>query len=61
MKGWAPGRKIYFAMQLSKPFVSSEIVSEEKRSESEPAGSEGDIAEVSGAFSNHGRRSDLSV
>ena len=31
VKGWAPGREIYFAMQFSKPFVSSEIVSEEKR------------------------------
>ncbi|MGA8432364.1 MAG: GH92 family glycosyl hydrolase [Candidatus Sulfotelmatobacter sp.] len=30
MKGWAPGREIYFAMQFSKPFASSEIVSEEK-------------------------------
>jgi predicted alpha-1,2-mannosidase len=34
MKGWAPGREIYFAMQFSKPFVSSEIVSEEKRLDS---------------------------
>ena len=31
VKGWAPGREIYFAMRFSKPFVSSEIVSEEKR------------------------------
>jgi predicted alpha-1,2-mannosidase len=31
MKGWAPGREIYFAMQFSKPFASSEIVSDEKR------------------------------
>jgi putative alpha-1,2-mannosidase len=31
VKGWAPGREIYFAKQFSKPFVSSEIVSEEKR------------------------------
>jgi predicted alpha-1,2-mannosidase len=31
LKGWAPGREIYFAMQFSKPFASSEIVSEEKR------------------------------
>jgi predicted alpha-1,2-mannosidase len=31
VKGWAPGREIYFAMQFSKPFASSEIVSEEKR------------------------------
>ncbi|HEY4902101.1 MAG TPA: GH92 family glycosyl hydrolase [Candidatus Sulfotelmatobacter sp.] len=35
MKGWAPGREIYFAMQFSKPFVSSEIVSEEKRLDSD--------------------------
>ncbi|MGA7769254.1 MAG: GH92 family glycosyl hydrolase [Candidatus Sulfotelmatobacter sp.] len=34
VKGWAPGREIYFAMQFSKPFISSEIVSEEKRLES---------------------------
>ena len=34
VKGWAPGREIYFAMQFSKPFVSSEIVSEEKRLDS---------------------------
>ncbi len=33
MKGWAPGREIYFAMQFSKPFTSSEIVSEEKHSD----------------------------
>ena len=31
VKGWAPGREIYFAMKFSKPFVSSEIVSDEKR------------------------------
>ena len=31
VKGWAPGREIYFAMQFSKPFASSEIVSGEKR------------------------------
>src|ERR1700685_431706 len=31
VKGWAPGREIYFAMQFSKPFASSEIVSDEKR------------------------------
>jgi predicted alpha-1,2-mannosidase len=31
LKGWAPGREIYFAMQFSKPFTSSEIVSENKR------------------------------
>jgi predicted alpha-1,2-mannosidase len=30
MKGWAPGREIYFAMQFSKPFVKSEIVSDGK-------------------------------
>src|SRR5581483_10974317 len=30
MKGWAPGREIYFAMQFSKPFVSAEIVSDGK-------------------------------
>jgi predicted alpha-1,2-mannosidase len=34
MKGWAPGREIYFAMQFSKPFASCEIVSEEKRLDS---------------------------
>ncbi len=34
MKGWAPGREIYFAMQFSKPFASSEIVSDEKRLDS---------------------------
>jgi len=31
VKGWAPGREIYFAMQFSKPFDSVEIVSDEKR------------------------------
>ena len=31
VKGWAPGREIYFAMKFSRPFASSEIVSEEKR------------------------------
>jgi predicted alpha-1,2-mannosidase len=31
VKGWAPGREIYFAMKFSKPFASSEIVFEEKR------------------------------
>ena len=31
MKGWAPGREIYFAMQFSKPFKSFEIVSDDKR------------------------------
>ena len=31
LKGWAPEREIYFAMQFSKPFTSSEIVSEDKR------------------------------
>ena len=34
VKGWAPGREIYFAMKFSKPFASSEIVSEEKRLDS---------------------------
>lgn len=34
MKGWAPGREIYFAMQFSKPFAASEIVSNEKRLDS---------------------------
>ncbi len=31
VKGWAPGREIYFAMQFSKPFQSFQIVSDEKR------------------------------
>ncbi len=30
LKGWAPGREIYFAMQFSKPFASAEIVSDNK-------------------------------
>jgi predicted alpha-1,2-mannosidase len=30
VKGWAPGREIYFAMKFSKPFRSSEIVSDDK-------------------------------
>ncbi|MGA2302513.1 MAG: GH92 family glycosyl hydrolase [Candidatus Acidiferrum sp.] len=30
VNGWAPGRQIYFAMKFSKPFSSSQIVSEEK-------------------------------
>src|SRR5215470_506540 len=30
LKGWTPGREIYFAMQFSKPFSKAEIVSEEK-------------------------------
>lgn len=30
VNGWAPGRQIYFAMKFSKPFLSSQIVSEEK-------------------------------
>lgn len=30
MKGWAPGREIYFAMQFSKPFTKAEIFSEGK-------------------------------
>jgi predicted alpha-1,2-mannosidase len=31
VNGWAPGRQIYFAMQFSKPFLSSQIVSQGKR------------------------------
>src|SRR5579864_1556521 len=31
LKGWAPEREIYFAMQFSRPFVSAEIVSDNKR------------------------------
>ncbi len=31
MKGWAPDREIYFAMQFSKPFKKVEIVSDDKR------------------------------
>ncbi len=30
VKGWAPGREIYFAMKFSKPFRSSQIASEDK-------------------------------
>lgn len=30
LQGWAPGREIYFAMQFSKPFISSEIISDDK-------------------------------
>ncbi len=30
MKGWAPDREIYFAMQFSKPFKKVEIVSDDK-------------------------------
>lgn len=30
VKGWAPGREIYFAMQFSKPFREFQIVSDEK-------------------------------
>ncbi len=30
VNGWAPGRQIYFAMKFSRPFLSSQIVSEEK-------------------------------
>ena len=30
LKGWAPGREIYFAMQFSKPFAKAEIVSDNK-------------------------------
>jgi predicted alpha-1,2-mannosidase len=31
VQGWAPGREIYFAMEFSKPFASSEIVSGNQR------------------------------
>src|SRR5580704_10315409 len=31
LKGWAPGREIYFAMQFSKPFKKVELISEDKR------------------------------
>ncbi len=34
MKGWAPGREIYFAMHFSKPFKAAEIVSDNKRLDS---------------------------
>ena len=34
MKGWAPGRELYFAMQFSKPFKSVELVSDDKRLDS---------------------------
>lgn len=34
LNGWAPGREIYFAMKFSKPFESSEIVSDDKRLDS---------------------------
>lgn len=30
VQGWAPGREIYFAMQFSKPFASTEIVSDKQ-------------------------------
>ena len=30
VKGWAPGREIYFAMKFSKPFKSAEIVSDDQ-------------------------------
>src|ERR1700751_6399151 len=30
LKGWAPGREIYFAMQFSKPFAKAEIFSNNK-------------------------------
>jgi predicted alpha-1,2-mannosidase len=30
VRGWAPGREIYFAMQFSKPFASADIVSDNK-------------------------------
>jgi len=33
VKGWAPGREIYFAMKFSKPFESFEIISDKKRLE----------------------------
>jgi predicted alpha-1,2-mannosidase len=35
VKGWAEGREIYFAMQFSKPFAASEIISEGKHLDSE--------------------------
>jgi putative alpha-1,2-mannosidase len=28
VKGWAPGREIYFAMKFSRPFKSAEIISD---------------------------------
>ena len=34
LKGWAPGREIYFAMHFSKPFKSAEIVADDKRLDS---------------------------
>src|SRR5690348_10557239 len=34
LKGWAPGREIYFAMHFSKPFKSAEIVTDDKRLDS---------------------------
>jgi len=34
LKGWAPGREIYFAMHFSKPFKLAEIVSDDKRLDS---------------------------
>ncbi|HMI51668.1 MAG TPA: GH92 family glycosyl hydrolase [Candidatus Saccharimonadales bacterium] len=33
VKGWAPGREIYFAMKFSKPFESFEIIADKKRLE----------------------------
>jgi predicted alpha-1,2-mannosidase len=30
VKGWAPGREIYFAMKFSKPFKSFQVVAEDK-------------------------------
>jgi len=30
MRGWAPGREIYFSMQFSKPFAKAEIFSDNK-------------------------------
>src|SRR5215469_7843885 len=31
LRGWAPGREIYFAMRFSKPFAKAEIVSDDQR------------------------------
>ena len=31
VKGWAPGREIYFAMKFSRPFKSAEIISDNQR------------------------------
>jgi len=35
VKGWAPGREIYFAMQFSKPFREFQVISAEKPVDSE--------------------------